>query len=54
MSATEPNRQAEPNYKEEYKKLREENIKLSTENHFLKNAVVNMSIKLFGGTKDES
>lgn len=53
MNKTQPDRQAEPNYKEEYKRLREENIKLSTENHFLKNAIVNMSIKLFGGAKDD-
>lgn len=38
-------------YKAEYKRLREENVKLSVENHFLRNAVVSMSIQLFGGAE---
>lgn len=43
--------ESQPDYKAEYKRLREENVKLSVENHFLRNAVVSMSIQLFGGAK---
>lgn len=41
----------EPDYKAEYKRLREENVNLKAENHFLRNAVVSMSIQLFGGAE---
>ena len=47
------NGNATMDYKAEYKRLREENIKLSLENHYLKSAAIALNIKFFGGESNE-